>query len=305
MCGQAENQQKQRHTIQTTMTMPQQETMQQERAALSKAEKKTLKRQQREQERQRRRQAEEQRRQEAERAEALKQRAKEMTEKSGVTRGVSSEDWARHGGASYHYTLRTEDAQRIIEASNGCIYAKPVAEGLVELRPTLPEVVRINGKEIPFRKSYNLMMKVIARNILGENGTVLPGAMEFVANLSEAMAASDLKKLSVEMRNKLFPGVQELYPEETQAEEAYQNMYAMIQGMAFMVQDTVMSYGLPTEILGSLINFAEDVQRMDATDITVTRERLRQQLQPEVDSGTMRLEEMQEALDTISIPEFL
>ena len=360
MCGQAENQQKQRHTLQTSMTMPQQEMMQpervlmransmhaqtyrrgsrmaerirsqaeaaqaeapmgdvpqqrqQERAALSKAEKKTLRRQQREQERQRRRQAEEQRRQEelriqrereeaeAQRQEELRRRAEEMTQASSVTRGVSPEDWARHGGASYHYTLRTEEAQRIVEASNGCIYAKPVAEGLVELRATLPEKVKIDGREIHFRRSYNLMMKVIAGNILDENGKVLDGAQEFANKLSEGMSTDNLDELSASMRDLLFPGIRKLYSSKSKAEGAYKEVSAMIRGMNYGSQ----CHGLPREILNAFCGFVGDLNGMDATHFIGQKKRLQQQLQKEVDLGAMSPEEMRQALDVLSVPELL
>ena len=102
--------------------------------------------------------------------EELKEEAVRRTEGESVVSGVSREDWKRHGGASYHYTLPAAQAYDTVGRSNGFLYAKPCGDGLCELRPTLPETVEIDGKKIPFRRTYNLFIKAFMHSVLDENG---------------------------------------------------------------------------------------------------------------------------------------
>ncbi len=288
----------------------------QERAHLSKAEKRALKRQQREQEQQRRQQEEErlqrehaeaeQRRQEAEqrRQEALQEQARERTEAHGVVHGVSREDWARHGGASYHYTVTEQQAQRIIEASKGCLYAKPVAEGLVELRPTLPETVEIGGKQIPFRRNYNLLMKAVASSILDEKGALMPDAVQFADKLLNALGGGefDENKVSNRLAAVLLPAMKKLYPKEGDAKKAYADVYNMITSMPYVNQGIVFGYCLPTEILDALKRFTQTMEDTDATHFAVAKEKLRKDLQADVDARRMSQAEMQSILDGFQNP---
>ena len=305
----------------------------QERAHLSKAEKRALKRQQREREQQRRQQEEErlqrehaeaeQRRQEEEqrRQEALQEQARERTEAHGVVHDVSREDWARHGGASYHYTVTEQQAQRIIEAGKGCLYAKPVAEGLVELRPTLPEVAEVkkieikvdeNGnrvkvessKEIVFRRNYNLLMKAVASSILDEKGALMPRAVQFADDLLNALGggAFDENDVSNRLEAVLLPAMKKLYPKERDAKKAYADVYNMITSMPYVNQGIVFGYCLPTEILDALKRFTQTMEDTDATHFAVAKEKLRKDLQADVDAQRMSQAEMQSILDGFQNP---
>ena len=126
----------------------------------------------------------------AEHKQELEEQAKERTMHSGIVPGVSAEDWARHGGASEHYTLPASQAYKIVESSKGFLYAKPVSNGLCELRPTLPETVEIGDEKIPLRRCYTLFVKAMMRGAFDDNGELKPGVEDFAGDVSYCLSSA-------------------------------------------------------------------------------------------------------------------
>lgn len=110
------------------------------------------------------------------RKERLRESALERTRGGSVVSDVSAEDWKKHGGASFHYTLPTGEALQTVEESHGYLYVEEVEPGIMELHPTIPETIEIKvngvGKEYPLRRNYNLFIKSIVSQMIDEDGNL-------------------------------------------------------------------------------------------------------------------------------------
>lgn len=84
--------------------------------------------------------------------------------------GISEKQWKKSGGATYKKVMAKEDAERIVKKSKGFLAAVDAGGGLMELRPSLPEEVIINGKKVHLRKVWNLLIKASITMVTDEDG---------------------------------------------------------------------------------------------------------------------------------------
>lgn len=117
----------------------------------------------------------------------------DLSQGGSVVPQADVETWKKYGGASFHMQLPTEEAEKMIQISNGFLYAEEVREGVMELHPTLPETIRIsvNGeeKELPLRRYYNLFTKAMAALLVDQNGNS-------IADPNEEYLSSDFQCLN-------------------------------------------------------------------------------------------------------------
>lgn len=117
----------------------------------------------------------------------------DLSQGGSVVPQADVEIWKKYGGASFHMQLPTEEAEKMIQISNGFLYAEEVREGVMELHPTLPETIRIsvNGeeKELPLRRYYNLFTKAMAALLVDQNGNS-------IADPNEAYLSADFERLN-------------------------------------------------------------------------------------------------------------
>lgn len=195
----------------------------------------------------------------AEHKQELEEQAKERTMHSGIVSGVSAEDWARHGGASEHYTLPASQAYKIVESSKGFLYAKPVSNGLCELRPTLPETVEINNEKIPLRRCYTLFVKAMMWGVFDENGELKqgePGEISFADDVSYCLSSSSgLQSLQYNLKRLLGGPLEEILGGDArQVEETLQQIHKL------MTTSSEMTFP-PNEIMRA---FAESIYRLES-----------------------------------------
>ena len=114
--------------------------------------------------------------------------AQEYSKDTSVVKGLTQEQMERSGFVSTHFTMLKQDAQAFITAGNGFLYAKDFSGDLVELRPTLPQTVTIDGKAYRLRYNYNLLIKSIVNRILDRKGNLRADAREYASALSMAFA---------------------------------------------------------------------------------------------------------------------
>ncbi len=92
-------------------------------------------------------------------------RAQAETMKHSTVPGVTSEEWNRSGGASYHQYMTVEEAKQAVEASKGFLYYVEKEQWgikMAEVRATIPEKADVGGqKDFPLRRTYNQMMKLL------------------------------------------------------------------------------------------------------------------------------------------------
>lgn len=104
--------------------------------------------------------------------------AMEMTYKANtVGDNISFEDFKKYGGSAEHTYVTEKEAREIIAASSGFLCAKKVQgkEGIVELRPSLPEFAVLDQGQpietpVPLRKTMKTVLKAIANFAMDENG---------------------------------------------------------------------------------------------------------------------------------------
>ena len=128
--------------------------------------------------------------------------AQKRSLEGSVVPGITQEQAEAHGFVSSQYTTTREEAQRMVEASRGFLYARELGAGLAELRPTLPETVEINGKAYPLRSDYNRMVKAIVSRIIDENGELREGAYDYASELGYAFSAMSLVDVTMEPQTK-------------------------------------------------------------------------------------------------------
>lgn len=122
---------------------------------------------------------------EAEEYPQQKSQAEELTYESNVLQDTVSEaDFKKYGGVSRHKVLPKDEAVQIERKSEGFIVAVPYGDGkLMELRPSVPEQLRIRGKQIPFRRTYNYIMKAIHASFFDEEDKLKEDADKIASDL--------------------------------------------------------------------------------------------------------------------------
>lgn len=132
--------------------------------------------------------------------------AQKRTMENQVVKGASKEQIQQYGCASYHQTVPLEEAKKAVEASGGFLYYREVAPGIAELRPTLPETVTVGGQKIPLRRTYNLLIREIAKQIVDSEGSLRSGEQApDLKLLNDALAdlSSDNEKAEKNLREQL------------------------------------------------------------------------------------------------------
>lgn len=220
----------------------------------------------------------------AERREALLKSAAERSRAAGIVSGVEAETWERYGGCSLHQTLLADEAASIVQQSKGFLYAVPAENGLAELRPTLPETIRIKvkgvEKEVPLRRSYNLMVKSLTALLIDENGRVnIDSEAEKISGGLEAYAP--------EFADAIRKGMGKLFADAKQAEKHVQEVLELTRA----IQDGTGLFLLMSEMqrgysnLVKLLQFTDDHYtshlirwKQEMEQQNMPREEIRQQL---------------------------
>ncbi len=158
--------------------------------------------------------------------EELREKAMKITLDNGVVPGVKKEDWERHGGASFHYTLPAAQAYEAVSESNGFLYARPCGDGLCELRPTLPETVQINGESVPLRRTYTLFIKALIEGILDKNGELKDDAKAFAEEVAYCFAPACQEKLETRM-DSIRPALEEVLKNKDQADQVLKDLFQL------------------------------------------------------------------------------
>ena len=158
--------------------------------------------------------------------EELKEKAMKITLDNSVVPGVTKEDWAKHGGASFHHTLPAAQAYETASQSNGFLYAGSCGDGLCELRPTLPETVQINGETVPLRRTYTLFIKALMQGILNEDGALREGAEDFSSYISTYFAPSCVYAQEVR-KERLRPFLHEVLNDEKEEEQVLNDWFQL------------------------------------------------------------------------------
>ncbi len=158
--------------------------------------------------------------------EELKEKAMKITLDNSVVPGVTKEDWAKHGGASFHHTLPAAQAYETVSQSNGFLYAGSCGDGLCELRPTLPETVQINGETVPLRRTYTLFIKALMQGILNEDGALREGAEDFSSYISTYFAPSCVYAQEVR-KERLRPFLHEVLNDEKEEEQVLNDWFQL------------------------------------------------------------------------------
>ena len=170
---------------QAAMAAPQLHTpvTEEQQASLGKFQRRRLRREEKARERQKKKDAQK----EYEERDRLEREtmARQATMDACTVKGLSQEQMQTHGVASFCQTLTEEEAQKVVEAANGFLYAKPNGDGTAQLKATLPEKAELvveydrNGKAartvtMDFRKNFNLFQKLVVRAMLDETGAPTP-----------------------------------------------------------------------------------------------------------------------------------
>ena len=226
----------------------------------------------------------------AEHRAALSAEALRRTRMAGVLSDqvVSAEDWQSYGGASYHYILPAAQANQAVENSNGFLYAKKAGDGLCELRPTLPEIVQVEGKDIPLRRSYTLLIKTMTHLVLSEDGRLRESAAAITGELALINSPdtfSDAEKI-------LKPALIEVL--EGNEEEATRTL----EHLNLLVQHSSMQSFPPKEILN---NFGDAINRLNMDRLMEREVLLRQELLRREEAANHSPEERNQALETFSL----
>ena len=115
----------------------------------------------------------------------LRKKAEDLSYE-GNTNGtrIPLEAFRQWGGATRHKYMPASDAIKIEKKSGGYIAAVPCKyKDMMELRPSLPEKVKVNGKEIMLRRTYNYVLKAMHMAILKKDGTFRESAPKIAANI--------------------------------------------------------------------------------------------------------------------------
>lgn len=104
--------------------------------------------------------------------------AMEMTYATNtVGNNITFEEYKKYGGSAEHTYVTEKEAAEIVTNSSGFLCAKKVQgkEGIVELRPSLPEFAVLDKgnpieKPVPLRKTIKAVFKAIAHFAMDENG---------------------------------------------------------------------------------------------------------------------------------------
>ncbi len=115
----------------------------------------------------------------------LRQKAEDLSYEGNLNETwVPKEAFKEWGGATKHKYMPASDAIKIEKKSGGYIAAVPCKhKGMMELRPSLPQKVKINGKEIELRRTYNYVLKALHMAILKKDGTFCENAPEIAERL--------------------------------------------------------------------------------------------------------------------------
>ncbi|MCR5597711.1 MAG: hypothetical protein K6G19_06035 [Lachnospiraceae bacterium] len=121
-----------------------------------------------------------------------------ISRKESVVKNISETDMVNYGYATKKRIMTREDAEILVNKSNGLICAKEYKynDRLVEIRPSLPEFVtdKKSNKEYPLRLAYNLLIKGVVRYMVNKKGNYKIDAGKFDA-LDDAMLGNDYRKL--------------------------------------------------------------------------------------------------------------
>lgn len=145
-------------------------------------------------------------------------KAATRTAGDSTVKGMTANDVLTGNFCSYHYTLPAMEAEKVVQSSNGLLYAKDVGEGLCELRPTLPEMETLGGRQIPLRQTHNRMMRAIARMVIDENGKTIPGGDEVAQKIMDLHAMLDNSPV-VSATEKIRQPLREVFYAQLEKEE--------------------------------------------------------------------------------------
>lgn len=115
----------------------------------------------------------------------IRQKAEDLSYE-GNTNGKMTprEIFGQWGGSTRHKYMAASDAVKIEKKSGGYIAAVPCKhKGMMELRPSLPQKVKVNGKEVELRRTYNYVLKALHMAILKKDGTFCENAPEIAEKL--------------------------------------------------------------------------------------------------------------------------
>ncbi len=101
-------------------------------------------------------------------------KCEERTGAEAIVSGADAETVKKYGCASSSMTVPYSEGLKVEKESNGFICAIPCKADprMVELRPTVPETLKIGNKTIPFRRQYNILMKTMARLAYDKKGNL-------------------------------------------------------------------------------------------------------------------------------------
>lgn len=89
-----------------------------------------------------------------------------------IVPNASEQVQQQYGNALTKRVVPIEEGTKYVHASKGLLYLKPVGEGLVEVRPTIPKEIMIDGKNYPMRKDYLTFIRVISKGLFDDQGNM-------------------------------------------------------------------------------------------------------------------------------------
>ena len=101
---------------------------------------------------------------------------KSLQNKDQLYSALSGDQWKEKGGATYKKIMEKTEANRIVQKSKGFLTAVKVegeqGKGYMELKPSLPETVKVKGGVVNLRETWNLLMKTYITLITNEDGSL-------------------------------------------------------------------------------------------------------------------------------------
>ncbi|MCR5402322.1 MAG: hypothetical protein K6E91_00670 [Butyrivibrio sp.] len=112
----------------------------------------------------------------------------------------SDKEYNKYGGVSHHYVLPGVKALKVEKESEGFLVAVNYGEDsrLMELRPSIPEKVTIDGEEVEFRRTYNYIIKAAYSALFADNGALIEDAQEIASDLDVLLANIQKENISGE-----------------------------------------------------------------------------------------------------------
>ena len=96
---------------------------------------------------------------------------KKKQESSSLSAGVTDKQADKLGLTTYKKVMTKKDAERIVKKSNGFLTAVDAGNDMMEIKPSLPEEVTVNGQKVRVRKVWNLLVKSSIMMVTNEDGS--------------------------------------------------------------------------------------------------------------------------------------